>query len=201
MAVRVDKYGHIIRDDNTNSQNNGTQPQARVDQREGSESIEPDRLFDLSNPTNRTLSNNMSGQSGRLEQTVPWYGNGFLFWIVTLLASAGIAYLSLYLSTLMFIYTGSGDMLDDVLSGLSYYAPYIIAVGSFIGCIWYNLKGTKKDKIYYTAGNYIVSPICACVGALGTGAIIFLIGLAITFLFVILAVVFAFALIGALLGG
>lgn len=199
MAVRrIDEYGHIIMDD---EQDNNS---ARLSS-ERENIIQPDELFVMTDQDNQEATSNQSQartQINVLQPPTPWYGNAALFWIVTMVLVAPLALIAVYFGPMVFGESGSSSgSVEGIVEVISELAPYIMAIGAYVGAIWYNTKGTKKDKSYYTVGNYFGSVGCACAGVLGAGLLMFLIGLAVMAIAFIFAAVIAIAIIASLIGG
>ncbi len=138
-----------------------------------------------------------------LETSTPWYGGDGVFWTITMLLSLAVALvMSITVTPLVFEVDGnSSDFLESITAFLFNIAPYAVFIGTFVGSIWYNNKGTKKADSCHSAHEYIVSPLCAIGGAVGTGVILFLLALAVYIIAAIFAIGIAIAIIAGLLSG
>ena len=172
--MRIDEYGHIIDDSEFESS--------------------PVRSH-ASDPTASPVSS--SSRDSSLETHIPWYGHGGLYWFVTLGIAAWLAWFAyMDIAPEIFVFTGgfsSSGTVGDVANGILYtIGPVLLAAGSLIGCIWYNISGTKQAEDYYTIGNYFISPFCAAGGMLAMAVLIPIISivssLAIHFFIVILVI-------------
>ena len=156
--MRIDEYGHIIDDDEL----------------ETSEPISDDASV---SPTVAAVPSS-NPMTSALEVSVPWYGHSELYWTVTLGLTTAIAWFAyVYLAPIL---AGDGssssnDIEGVVLNFVGIVTPYLLAGGAFIGCIWYNIGGTRKTENYYIGGNYVLSPICAALAVLGMAILIFVI--------------------------
>lgn len=172
MAIRKDKYGHIIRDDeptpnsNTNTGNN-------FSGRTTDSGIQAD-----------------TSSSSLLQTSTPWYGSSGFFWTSTLV----FAFIIAYIASTMIVPVVFVDEASDY-ENIFHYAVFI---GAFVGSTWYNIKGTRRSENYYVTSEYIISPLCAVAGAVGICILIFLFALAI---YIIVYVLIIGAFIGAIFGG
>ena len=196
MAIRIDEYGHIIRDEepvqtNSSAVHNITESASEVDQL-----FIPDGASALNYLGASQLG---SGSNILLETSVPWYGGDGAFWTITLILALSVAFFaSTVIAPIVFeTSSSSSDILDGITNFLFKIAPYAIFVGTFVGCIWYNAKGTKTKTSYHTAGEYFLSPLCSMAGAVGVGVIIFLLALAV---YIIAAIIAIAIVIGVLVG-
>lgn len=171
MALRIDEYGHIIRDEDSTS--NST----------------------VESPSNTSLgyaSNNRAGvgySSRILETSIPWYGKAGVFWTITMILSAAVAsFLSMVIAPMIFeTKSGDLDLLESIVNFLVGLAPYAVFIGSFIGCILYNINGTKRNgENFHKASEYILSLVCAVAGSVAMGLLIYLLVVAV---YIIAAVV------------
>lgn len=134
---------------------------------------------------------------------IPWYGKSGVFWMITLAIALVIAYItSTMVAPMLFETSGdSSDFLESITNFLFGISSYVVFIGTFIGCIWYNASGTKSTKNYHSIHEYILSPLCSIAGAVGSGLLIFLLALAVYIIAAILGIVIVVAIIGALLSG
>jgi hypothetical protein len=199
MALRIDEYGHIIRDDDTSTQVNITS---------STQDSGDDQLYV---PADTSSLNYVSGARDTsesstpiLEISTPWYGGDGVFWTITMILSLAVALpMSIAVAPLIFeISGGSSDFLESLSNFFFIIAPYAIFLGTFVGSIWYNSKGTKKTGSHYHAAHeYVVSPLCAIAGAVGTGLLLFLLAIAVPVIAAIVAIGFVFAIFAGFVSG
>ena len=198
MAIRIDEYGHIIRDD-TSAPVNTTNPSHNSD---ADQLYVPDEASSLGYLSGtQAVSNSFTPI---LETSMPWYGSAGAFWAITMILSLGVALvMSMAVAPLIFETSeSSSDFLESITHFLFNIAPYAIFIGAIVGGVWYNSKGTRKSgRCYHAAYEYILSPLCAIAGAVGTGLIIFLLSLAVYVMAAILAICIAIAVISGLVSG
>lgn len=84
MAIRIDEYGHIIRDDTTTSVNATSSTQ-------NSDVNLTNVSDDLSLIRVDSAQTNSQTSTPILETSIPWYGRGGVFWTVTIILSIAIA--------------------------------------------------------------------------------------------------------------
>ncbi len=198
MAIRIDEYGHIIRDETSTSVNitNSTQ------------NTGPDQLYV---PDNASSLEYLSGvqavsrsSTSILETSTPWYGSGGVFWTITLILSIGVAlFMSMAVAPLIFKTSGgSSDFIKSITDFLYNIAPYAVFIGTFVGSIWYNIEVAKSSgKNYHDAHEYILSSLCAIAGAVGTGLLVFLLAIATHIIAAILVIVVIIAVIAGIVSG
>lgn len=198
MAIRIDEYGHIIRDD-TSTPVNTTNPT----QNSGIDQLYvPDDASSLGYLSGAQAISRSS--TPILETSTPWYGSDGVFWTITMILSLGVALaMSMAVAPLIFETSGgSSDFLESITNFLFNIAPYAVFIGTFVGSIWYNSKGTKKSgKYYHVAHEYILSPLCAIAGAVGTGLLLFLLALAVYIIAAIVIIGIVIAIIAGLVSG
>jgi len=167
--MKIDEYGYVIYDDTPSVEN-----------------------------TNNTQSQTTStGSNSYFDEPCFWYEYGAAFWIITLLISIGIALLtSMVFAPMIF---GHGSSVSGFLAGIADFlygiAPYAVFIGAIIGCIIYNVNGTKRC---HSAHEYILSSLCAIAGAVGAGLIMFLLTIGVYIVAGILAVAIIIAVIVAI---
>lgn len=195
MAIRIDEYGHIIRDDTTTSVNatNPTQ-NSGVDQL-----YVPDDASSLGYLSEAQAVSRSS--TPILETSTPWYGRGGVFWTVTIILSIAIALvMSIKVVPLVFGTMGgrSSNFVDAIANFIFKTAPYTVFIGTLVGSIWYNIAATKKSHAAY---EYILSPLCAVAGATVTGLLVLLLAFAVYIVIGILCFGFVIAIIAGLVSG
>ena len=197
MAIRIDEYGHIIRDD-TSTPTNATNS---IQTSGGDQLYVPD---DASSLGYASGTQNISRSSTPLlETSTPWYGGDSVFWTITMLLFLAVALvMSITVAPLVFEVDGSSsDFLESITEFLFSIAPYAVFIGTFVGSIWYNNKGAKKIGNYHVPHEYIVSLLCAIGGAVRTGVLLFLLALAVYIIAGIIAISIVIAVIAGLLSG
>jgi hypothetical protein len=100
----------------------------------------------------------------------------FVYWLITLVLSAPIAwFLAAYIAPMFFL--GDSDMmfLEDIINGLDNISSYAIFLGGLAGLIGYNVNFLEK----YGIKDYVVSPLASAAGAVAVGVCMFLLKIAI----------------------
>ena len=136
-----------------------------------------------------------------LETSIPWYGRGGVFWTVTIILSIAIALvMSIKVVPLVFGTMGgsSSNFADAIANFIFKTAPYTVFIGTLVGSIWYNIAATKKSHAAY---EYILSPLCAVVGAAVTGLLVLLLAFAVYIVIGNLCFGFVIAIIAGLVSG
>ena len=190
MAIRIDEYGHIIRDDTTTSVNATSSTQ-------NSDVNLTNVSDDLSLIRVDSAQTNSQTSTPILETSIPWYGRGGVFWTVTIILSALV--MSIKVVPLVFGTMGgsSSNFADAIANFIFKTAPYTVFIGTLVGSIWYNIAATKKSHAAY---EYILSPLCAVVGAAVTGLLV-LLAFAVYIVIGILCFGFVIAIIAGLVSG
>lgn len=194
MAIRIDEYGHIIRDDTTTSVNATSSTQ-------NSDVNLTNVSDDLSLIRVDSAQTNSQTSTPILETSIPWYGRGGVFWTVTIILSIAIALvMSIKVVPLVFGTMGgsSSNFADAIANFIFKTAPYTVFIGTLVGSIWYNIAATKKSHAAY---EYILSPLCAVVGAAVTGLLVLLLAFAVYIVIRILCFGFVIAIIAGLVSG
>lgn len=205
MAIRINEYGHIVRDNSSNSptsnrntQNNIVQP-SRPD---------PDQLYvgdgsnQLSYLSEDSSPTTMNGSGARLERNVPWYGKSGVFWTITMLLAGAVGgATAIFVAPIVFGTDGGEDTLEKVVNVLCGIAPIVVFAGACIGSCLYNIRYTRKRKEYYSGGEYILSFLSAIGGTLAVGVMLFVAVLAVYLIALIIAGVIAFAVLAGIFGG
>lgn len=151
MAIRIDEYGHIIRDDTTTSVNATSSTQ-------NSDVNLTNVSDDLSLIRVDSAQTNSQTSTPILETSIPWYGRGGVFWTVTIILSIAIALvMSIKVVPLVFGTMGgsSSNFADAIANFIFKTAPYTVFIGTLVGSIWYNIAATKKSHAAY---EYIFCP-------------------------------------------
>lgn len=198
MAIRIDEYGHIIRDDAPGSGGSSYS----VPGESGAEHLHvPSEASSMSNVNVAQAYTPPVYRS--LETSTPWFGSDGVFWTITLALTLGIALLmSTTIAPAVFGTSGGGkDFLESIANFLFSISPYVVFIGTFVGAIWYNAKGTKRSTYYHAGHEYILSPLCAIAGAVGSGLILLLLALAIYVIAAIVVVAIIIAIIAGIFSG
>lgn len=205
MAIRINEYGHIVRDDSPNQPTNNSSIQNNIVQ---PSNPGPDQLYvrdgsnQLSYLREGSVPTTTNGSGTRLERSVPWYGKSGVFWTITMLFAGAVgAGMSLYVAPLVFGTSGGGDTVEEIVNALCGVAPIIVFVGAFIGACIYNVKYTRREKDHYSGGEYILSLFSAVGGTLAVGVMMFVAVLAIYAIALIIAAVIAIAVLAGIFGG
>lgn len=198
MAIRIDEYGHIIRDDEP-AANGGVHTSNPISRG----AAEPEPLHVPNNAS--SLQYYDQAQPGPLlEISVPWYGGSAIFWTITMAAACAVAFIAYARIAPMIFAPGedSSDLLEAITNYLLGFAPYVLCIGAFAGSILYNVKGTKRAEIsYHAAWEYLLSPLCAIAGVACAGALLGLIILAVYIVAGIIMVAIVIAIIVGLISG
>ena len=191
--MRIDEYGHIINDDDDYGR---------------SDYVDEYGHIVVNDPADIPVRRNASPASALASATpsrswdipVPWYGHGWLYWTVTLLLAAPAAWASyVYLTPFIASLLGlSSDTIDQIVW---YCYLYGMPAGAYIGCIWYNVSGTKQTEDYYTGVNYCLSPLCAVAGVASMAVLITVAVIVIAIFVAIFSVVIGIAILLGLLSG
>lgn len=220
MAIRIDEYGHIIRDDIAPQDSSMIQSLSSDDDQlyvpNNSSSLGYLSGIRLNEP-NETITNGISTSNNlrdtrdvnvasipRLETSTPWYSGDIVFWTITMLLSIAVALvMSMAVAPQIFETDwSSSGFLESIEKFLYTIAPYGVFVGTFIGSIWYNSAGTKKSgRYYHVAYEYLLSTLCSIAGAVGSGVIIFLLALSIYIIAAIAIIGLIIAIVAGLLSG
>ena len=132
MAIRIDEYGHIIRDDTTTSVNATSSTQ-------NSDVNLTNVSDDLSLIRVDSAQTNSQTSTPILETSIPWYGRGGVFWTVTIILSIAIALvMSIKVVPLVFGTMGgsSSNFADAIANFIFKTAPYTVFIGTLVGSIW-----------------------------------------------------------------
>lgn len=131
MAIRIDEYGHIIRDDTTTSVNATSSTQ-------NSDVNLTNVSDDLSLIRVDSAQTNSQTSTPILETSIPWYGRGGVFWTVTIILSIAIALvMSIKVVPLVFGTMGgsSSNFADAIANFIFKTAPYTVFIGTLVGSI------------------------------------------------------------------
>ena len=198
MAIRIDEYGHIIRDDEPTSENRQIQTHSVEETSGGDQMYIPDGASSLSYLGGVHGSSHVTStrSTGLLQTSTPWYSKDGAFWTISLALALVVAFISsTIIAPLIFEpSSSSSDFLESIANFLFNAAPYLVFAGAFVGCIWYNSTRTSGS---HEAGEYILSPLCSIAGVVSAGAVVFLLTLA---LYIIAAVIGIAIVIGVLVG-
>lgn len=124
MAIRIDEYGHIIRDDTTTSVNATSSTQ-------NSDVNLTNVSDDLSLIRVDSAQTNSQTSTPILETSIPWYGRGGVFWTVTIILSIAIALvMSIKVVPLVFGTMGgsSSNFADAIANFIFKTAPYTFSL-------------------------------------------------------------------------
>lgn len=198
MAIRIDEYGHIIRDDEPISENRQTHLHSEEEIPGRDQMYIPDGASSLSYLSGVHGSSHVTStrSAGLLQTSAPWYRKDGAFWTISLALALVVAFISsTMIAPLIFESSGSSsDFLENIANFLFNAAPYLVFAGAFVGSIWYN--STRKSG-WHEASEYILSPLCSIAGVVGAGAVVFLLTLA---LYIIAAIIGIAIVIGVLVG-
>ena len=202
MAIRIDEYGHIIRDDEPISENRQTQLSSDEETPGRDQMYIPDGASSLSYLSGIQGSSHSAANAstGLLQTSAPWYSKNGAFWTITLALALVVAFISSTMIAPLVFETSdsSSDFLESIANFLFNAAPYIVFAGAFVGCIWYN---SQRKSGSHEASEYIVSPLCSIAGVVGAGAAVFLLALAIYIVAAVIAIAIAIGIIAGLFSG
>lgn len=120
-------------------------------------------------------------------------GRKLCFWLCSLAAALCVG---VFLVTLCdFIDLGNGDFLEF----FEWILPYGIMGGSLLGMLLYGCDGA--DDLSYNLGAFILSPLCAALGAIGIGFVICVIPYVLIGVGYLLAIILGLSLLVAIISG
>lgn len=172
MVIRIDEYGHIIRDNGSVSNNHTGSTQNR----NAGHLIVPGGASAFRNGVEvNTISR---AYAPILETSTPWYENDKAFWWITMIFSFIAAFTISLSFTPQLGISASGnkaDVMDSIAIIYEAIAPYVLFLATIGGSVFYNLVLSKKfSDRRHTTRDYILSPLSGIAGALIIGLLLYL---------------------------